>query len=48
MTDLFLVDFGVDTSGMFHLRTGHDLAVFALHAFVMVGVFFVFAAVMTL
>ncbi len=48
MTDLFLIDFGVDTSGIFHLQTRHNMVVFALHALIMVAVVFCFAAVMVL
>ncbi len=46
MTDLFLVDFGVDTSGTFHLQTKHQMVVFALHSLIMVAVAFCFAVAM--
>ncbi len=48
MTDLFLIDFGADTSGIFHLQTRHDMVVFALHALALVAVAFCFAAAMVL
>jgi len=46
MTDFFLVDFGVDTSGIFHLTTKQDMLVFALNALFVVAVAFAMAAAM--
>ncbi len=50
MTDLFITqeDFAVESAGILHLQTRHQMVVFALHALIMVAVAFGFAAAMVL